>query len=602
MHAPALDVKAALENLPSINVASVSTTRNGWRITFESEAGDLPLMQVTTGRITGFAHISVSVEEVAKGTAAKLLFDGSDQPDNCIFTATELTTDAGYAFKVAPVNAIGDGALSAVSITAIPSTRAAASQTTASGSALIAGIAGTVAEEQLVVFVTEDCDSNQLVLSLGNSGQTENLCGSSASLFEESIEKLGNVGDVHVTREPITSLAGLQGFAWTVTFFSLKGDVPTLKVDIQLVNQGRDWSDRTGLEAAYVSEFMKGRANEFIIEPKKASGTPLMSFDEIQGVDTFYTELWLPDELKSDGSHLWHSDGGSAVYNRIQYEVQTLSVQKGSSPFTITMDTSGMIGGISLSTKDLPGGNVTSREIKDALEDLDKVGSIQISSLPLSDSTKFFITFMSEFGERLLLYTSSDSVSVSRDGGSYGVTEVQTITLVSDKAFIYGVQSISIPRSSRNFTLTYGSSTTNSIACNFANVSDALILITVLKRELESFSDIEVVVDSFISGSGSDNGPWIFKVTFIKPVGRLPSITSDKAIITEIQQGSSNLHRTFVLSYMSEFTGSIPFDADAQVMKKHLEALANCYSVFDVLALSFVIGTYSVRPVLFFSR
>jgi hypothetical protein len=266
------------------------------------------------------------------------------------------------------------------------------------------------------------------------------------------------------------------------------------------------------------------------------------------------------------------------------------------------MDTSGMIGGISLSTKDLPGGNVTSREIKDALEDLDKVGSIQISSLPLSDSTKFFITFMSEFGERPLLYTSSDSVSVSRDGGSYGVTEVQTITLVSDKAFIYGVQSISIPRSSRNFTLTYGSSTTNSIACNFANVSDALILITVLKRELESFSDIEVVVDSFISGSGSDNDPWIFKVTFIKPVGRLPSITSDKAIITEIQQGSSNLHRTFVLSYMSEFTGSIPFDADAQVMKKHLEALANCYSVFDVLALSFVIGTYSVRPVLFFSR
>jgi len=171
VHAPALDVKAALENLPSINVVSVSMTRNGWRITFESEAGDLPLMQVTTGRITGFADISVSVEEVAKGTAAKLLFDGSDQPDNCIFTATELTTDAGYAFKVAPVNAIGDGALSAVSITAIPSTRAAASQTTASGSALIAGIAGTVAEEQLVVFVTEDCDSNQLVLSLGNSGQ-----------------------------------------------------------------------------------------------------------------------------------------------------------------------------------------------------------------------------------------------------------------------------------------------------------------------------------------------------------------------------------------------------------------------------------------------
>jgi len=108
VHAPALDVKAALENLPSINVASVSTTRNGWRITFESEAGDLPLMQVTTGRITGFAHISVSVEEVAKGTATRLLFDGSDKPDNCIFTATELTTDAGYAFKVAPVNAIGD--------------------------------------------------------------------------------------------------------------------------------------------------------------------------------------------------------------------------------------------------------------------------------------------------------------------------------------------------------------------------------------------------------------------------------------------------------------------------------------------------------------
>jgi hypothetical protein len=131
------------------------------------------------------------------------------------------------------------------------------------------------------------------------------ICLSSlVSICLSSLVTICNGGDVHVTREPITSLAGLQGFAWTVTFFSLKGDVPTLKVDIQLVNQGRDWSDRTGLEAAYVSEFMKGRANEFIIEPKKASGTPLMSFDEIQGVDTFYTELWLPDELKSDGSHL----------------------------------------------------------------------------------------------------------------------------------------------------------------------------------------------------------------------------------------------------------------------------------------------------------
>jgi hypothetical protein len=59
------------------------------------------------------------------------------------------------------------------------------------------------------------------------------------------------------------------------------------------------------------------------------------------------------------------------------------------------------------------------------------------------------------------LLTSSDpSIVVSRNGGQYSSTEVQTITVSADKPFVYEVQSISL-NSCSTFDVSFmGSSTT----------------------------------------------------------------------------------------------------------------------------------------------
>lgn len=62
-HGPLFDslfqVKRRLENLDSVNVVTVVTNATSpygsreWNVTFETEVGDLPMMEITTGRLTG---------------------------------------------------------------------------------------------------------------------------------------------------------------------------------------------------------------------------------------------------------------------------------------------------------------------------------------------------------------------------------------------------------------------------------------------------------------------------------------------------------------------------------------------------------------------
>jgi len=154
--------------------------------------------------------------------------NGSDKPDIRSFITTGLNTDAGYTFKVTPINGIGEGILLPASITAIAQARASAAQTTASGGALAMGITGSVREEQVVVFASDDCEADQMVLSIMDSPYTNNLCGSSALHFEEDLEKLMKTGDVHVTHNDITTLGGSQAFEY------LSGGAPFMKTIIGL--------------------------------------------------------------------------------------------------------------------------------------------------------------------------------------------------------------------------------------------------------------------------------------------------------------------------------------------------------------------------------
>lgn len=265
-------VKTTLENLPSINLVHVESIPNGWSVTFLSEAGDLPLIQVTSGRLSNDAKAVVT--EMTKGDPATLIYDGSEVPGQRTFEALDLTPDSGYAFKVAPVNAVGDGILSSASIVTVARAGASASKTTATGTALSRGIAGSIQEEQIITFLSDDCIADKLVLSFEFSGQTDNLCGSTDDEFKLAIESLG-VGDVHVSREESASPSGHSGYSWSVTFISRMGDVPMLTIDRFQVGSGRDALGELGLNGNYVVEFLKGQANEFTIEPKLGDGSVL---------------------------------------------------------------------------------------------------------------------------------------------------------------------------------------------------------------------------------------------------------------------------------------------------------------------------------------
>ncbi len=100
-------IKTKLENLPSVNLVHVESISNGWIVTFFSMAGDLPLIQVTLGRLSISAKVVVT--EATKGDSATHVYNGSEipgQPGQQTFEALDLMPDTGYAFKVAPVNAV----------------------------------------------------------------------------------------------------------------------------------------------------------------------------------------------------------------------------------------------------------------------------------------------------------------------------------------------------------------------------------------------------------------------------------------------------------------------------------------------------------------
>jgi hypothetical protein len=79
-----------LSNIDSINTVQVNDIQHGWAVTFLSEVGDLPLMEVTKGRLTGPQDFDLTVSEYIKGDVASLVFDGSDRPTEKVFTVTNL--------------------------------------------------------------------------------------------------------------------------------------------------------------------------------------------------------------------------------------------------------------------------------------------------------------------------------------------------------------------------------------------------------------------------------------------------------------------------------------------------------------------------------
>jgi PA14 domain./Fibronectin type III domain./Filamin/ABP280 repeat. len=584
-NASSYELETFLCNLEILEAVEVSDINNGWAITFLSSPGDLPLMQVTSGKLIAPERVKLVVSEVQKGDNPVLMYTGSVQSKNRTLTVGDLPMGEYFIFKVAASNAVGDGVLSFPSSVTKTQSGASAEHTTASGGALHRGFAGTIFEVQAVSFATEDCSNDQLLLAFDdNKTYTPNLCGASAQIFEKALEALPLVGDIQVTRTDFSTPQGIKGFTWKVTFLSQIGDCSLLKVDTDKVQSGIDRYGESGYGANFVVEHLKGRRNEFTVEPKKSTGAAIQDIELLNPIqrheDLFFTELWSSNTDVIDGSHIWHADGGIAAYNPVQFEKQLIVVPKNAGIFQLTMDTStgssgGRLEGYKATTRSLNATTINGAILSDALSSLVNIGQVKVSMVNVDHELHFVVTFISVFGEMPQFSSSNPAVKILREPYMVGVTEVQTITISANRPFVSEVQIISVPSSSSNgLTFTFQDQITNKISYDFSTVQDAWGVSKMIGDALNNLNGVHVDV-SVVENEGGDlfNDVWTYKVTFLEPVGDLPLVQSDVATASEFIQGYSPLNGTFVLSYEGYFTNNIPFDSSALNLKSSLECL-----------------------------
>eukprot|EP01039_Chlorochromonas_danica_P019260 gene19260-23289_t len=166
-------------------------------ITFNSLAGDLPMLYATPGRLTPLdSQVAIKVKEVVKGTPAVLSYDVSTSPAVRTTTIKNLVPGSTYSFKVLPMNALGMGILSAPSTTVYASSGASAIFTTASGSSLNVGITYDVDEEQ--TLDAYNCRNSSIQLFHGSKYVNVSLAWSSSQIAS-ALETIVDGATIEVT-------------------------------------------------------------------------------------------------------------------------------------------------------------------------------------------------------------------------------------------------------------------------------------------------------------------------------------------------------------------------------------------------------------------
>jgi hypothetical protein len=274
--ASADDMKIALEDLPGVGIVIVTRALNliggvnrgayAWTVSFESAAGDLPIIEAYAGRLTPLASsAALVVTEVTAGSSAVLVYDGRSIPEVRSKSIMSLSSDSTYAFKVLPYNSLGAGILSKATLTVIPRSGASAAYTTASGSSLVSGIAYGVDEQQVITATNcgyQNGNGNQTFTVGYNSvsvNSTFSTNQSTASL-EAILQNLMTVGTVHVERED-SYVSPYYVTQYLVTFIGA--------VDVKPIRIVTSASAVTALCTVTVEEFLKGVQNSFSIQPKQ---------------------------------------------------------------------------------------------------------------------------------------------------------------------------------------------------------------------------------------------------------------------------------------------------------------------------------------------
>jgi hypothetical protein len=517
--ATSADVKAALEDTGAIGSISVLRSRNLadgidrgayiWSITFDSLAGDLPMIEAYGGRLGPIASgVSIAVNELISGTPATLIYDGIGNPNQRKVNVVDLIPGETYAFKVAPINAIGQGVLSGASNTVKAASGASASSTLVSGTTLTSGMVDSIHEVQIIS--AEECTDNDKITISWDGKETTFIAADSAERVEFIIERVLMAGDVTVDRHDTSP--GLN--EWFVTF-AASGDISAMTVT----------SDDVNCKVS-VSEFLNGNRNEFIIEPRDISGLPVDDSTwaiEYQGQDVFSVET-----VSVDGT--WSKSQGLATYSPVLNEIQNVFIPE-SMNTNLSLSNYLIPDSLEILHTSLIKSSDSELDVEARLNAISIIGNngVTVTKSTNNDGTNFAVTFVSNAGDVPMLTPSNPRVLITEV--QKGVTEVQTITIVADTAVVKEVQALVLEGynnetvGSLNFT--FGGKST--LPINYPSntfvkdLEDALntIVDPVLGRLSVSVSQKKELITAYAMKE-------TFHITFNGPVGNIPMIVPQK--------------------------------------------------------------------------
>ena len=513
-------------------------------------------------------------------------------------------TGSRYAFTVAALSAVGDGQQSVASTTIVATAGAAASMTTARGAALATGYAGIIYETQQIIVSGSSISGGTYTLQLGGTGQVSGPIpfAASGTTVQTALSGLhynsghATIGNVLVTRTASTTDSG---FTLMVTFVSNYGDLASLLTDV------------TGLTppgaatALPTIEFIKGFANSFTVEPKKANGELVRDLDsaaQLVGDEVFLPELWTSDVSVVDGTHTWDRDGTVAEYIGVMYDIQKVSTTltaAGTGTFTLAFNATllGLVevtGNGTTNTTAPISISATALDMKLALEDI--TGFVDVSQANTAagafGGSDWLITFRKYLGELPLLVASGSGMTavgtVSTSKVQRGVTEIQTITTQSDGYFVHEVQTIHIlpaVTSTGSSIVTVGYQMSNTLVSNQVNVpfgstSDGV------KTALQTLPGITNVTVTVMTSSGTiATGEIFWIITFIDQDGDVPMLTASAgtAVLTgfpvtvaETVKGFSPFGAgdSFIVTYAGDTTPDLPYDISAAALQTALDNLS----------------------------
>ena len=570
-NASAADVQAALtglsfasgtDSLGVVHVTTlddvVNTTRVGaaWAVTFVSNEGDVPPLQVDQSMLTGAGSPSVSVVEFVRGQANTFTIEPRKASGDVL---KDLTAARGLEGRDAFFTEMWTTPTSVVDGThewAYDGGVATYNPVTYDIQVIETHItpAGTLSGDFTLRLDTSAW--------LGGSVETTGSIAHDASPadMQAALQLLPNAGDVFVTRSAIGASASEEAYAWTVTFTSLLGDVPTLTpVDVANLAGGTGWvvtyeqqAGVTEIQTITTSAFSSFRREVQTITTSSPDAGPVLSGEftitlgdaapvtvqhdvsaenlkiALEGIDgvneVLVDRVDNPDTATN--SFIWtvqFFDPVGDVENMVVDDTNLLSTGPSPAQAAVNEEVQGEspLGGFFLveyrgSWTDNIRYDATAAEMKAHLEAMDTIGTVNVERLDNGNGHEWLVTFLSNLGDLPSMTAHPVVHEMQRVATSGGMPT----PLEGD------------------FRLSFGGETTMPISFSASPES--------MKAALEALPTIGVVEVRRTGPFGQ--GQYIWDVTFRTDPGDLPDMGTDGSglrgtdaavAVSEIQPGNT---------------------------------------------------------------